>query len=593
MHIIWMSDYINHSTSSSKLGSYDAYKLSCHPERPRYLDYLHLFSSVEPCCSSNRLGNELIQTHRAALIIDGIRVDVMLIGQQVGPSSNLQELKTMMRSKEELTRWNNGMPTAASFERAMEAVSIAVAENRPIITFVDTPGADPTERAEREGIAWRIGSTIGHLLDAPVATVAVILNRACSGGAVALTACDHILALENSTFSPIAPEACSSILFRNRDRADEAAELLQLTAADGLRNGVIDEIVSEGPEPAHIDPKPIFDNLSRALKRSIQTLTDRPSQDLIKDRDERWHKMGRWGTASSEHVASLEPTDSFLPEPTDLGYIMRHKDCRDSSGRRLYQPVVRSKLIANRLLCEDCGKRYAYRSLPENMAAVLDPDSFLEHDETKLIIDQDLLGFPEYADQLVQAQVSTGLAAATLTGNATINGLPVVFCGNAFQFVGGSLSMCTAEKLWRAGDIAMRTRTPLVVVACGGGARMQEGAFNYPNVIKAQLAVARVERAGVPVVTILTDPTLGGITISFACRGTKLFEDGAANIGFSGRRVIEQFTKDKLSTEFQTTRWLLEHGHAEHVIPLEQMKAAIHRVLLDQRGLWGQALHFT
>ena len=389
-----MSDYINHSTSSSKLGSYDAYKLSCHPERPRYLDYLHLFSSVEPCCSSNRLGNELIQTHRAALIIDGIRVDVMLIGQQVGPSSNLQELKTMMRSKEELTRWNNGMPTAASFERAMEAVSIAVAENRPIITFVDTPGADPTERAEREGIAWRIGSTIGHLLDAPVATVAVILNRACSGGAVALTACDHILALENSTFSPIAPEACSSILFRNRDRADEAAELLQLTAADGLRNGVIDEIVSEGPEPAHIDPKPIFDNLSRALKRSIQTLTDRPSQDLIKDRDERWHKMGRWGTASSEHVASLEPTDSFLPEPTDLGYIMRHKDCRDSSGRRLYQPVVRSKLIANRLLCEDCGKRYAYRSLPENMAAVLDPDSFLEHDETKLIIDQDLLGFP-------------------------------------------------------------------------------------------------------------------------------------------------------------------------------------------------------
>lgn len=579
-----MSDYINHSSKSCELDPYGAYKLSCHPERPRYRDYLHLFSCVEECCSSNRLGNELIQTHRAALVIDEKHIDVMLIGQQVGPSSNVQELKAMMRSREELTRWNNAMPTAASFERAMEAVSIAVAENRRIITFVDTPGADPTERAEREGIAWRIGSTIGRLLDAPVATVAVILNRACSGGAVALTGCDHILALENSTFSPIAPEACSSILFRSRDRADEAAKLLQLTAAEGLRNGVIDEIVSEGAEPAHINPNPTFDNLSSALKRSLQALSERSSQDIIKDRDERWQNMGTWGSATSDEVASLEPTNSFLPEPTGLGYIMRHKGCRDASGQRLYQPVLRDRVIANRLICGDCGKRYTYRSLPENMTALLDPDSFSEHDETKSMVDLDMLGFPDYTDQLLQAKLNTGLAAAAVTGDATINGLPVIFCGNTFQFIGGSLSMCTAEKLWRAGDIAIRTRTPLIVLACGGGARMQEGAFNYPSVVKAQLAVARVERAGVPVVTILTDPTLGGITISFACRGTKLFEEGAENIGFSGRRVIEQFTKDKVSTEFQTTTWLLQHGHAEHVVPLEQMKAKIFQILLNQQN---------
>jgi acetyl-CoA carboxylase alpha subunit len=157
------------------------------------------------------------------------------------------EILEMMKDGEKVKHWNHGMPTPASYERAIRAVDAANEEGRMIITFVDTPGADPTEESEAGGIAWRIGETIQKLIESNTPTLSLIINRGCSGGAIALTGCDCVLAMENSTYLVITPAACSSILFHTRHRANEAAEVCQITSREGFKSGIVDEMVPEEP----------------------------------------------------------------------------------------------------------------------------------------------------------------------------------------------------------------------------------------------------------------------------------------------------------------------------------------------------------
>ena len=178
-----------------QLSEYEKYQLSFHPERPKYLDYLSLFDSVEECFSSDEFGAWLIQTHRAEITINGSSIPLMLIGQQTGPTSRYNEMLEMMKDGEKVKHWNHGMPTPASYERAIRAVDAANEESRMIITFVDTPGADPTEESEAGGIAWRIGETIQKLIESNTPTLSLIINRGFSGGDIALTGCDCVLAM--------------------------------------------------------------------------------------------------------------------------------------------------------------------------------------------------------------------------------------------------------------------------------------------------------------------------------------------------------------------------------------------------------------
>jgi acetyl-CoA carboxylase alpha subunit len=190
------------------LSEYEKYQLSFHPERPKYLDYLSIFSRVGECLQREEFGANLIQTHRALFIINDEEVPVMLIGQQSGPTSDYKSFQQLATDPELIKSWNHGMPTPASYEKAIEAVALANNENRLIIVFVDTPGADPTEASEAGGIAWEIGGIIQALVEAKVPTISIIINRGCSGGAIALTGTDITLAMENSTYLVITPEAC-------------------------------------------------------------------------------------------------------------------------------------------------------------------------------------------------------------------------------------------------------------------------------------------------------------------------------------------------------------------------------------------------
>ena len=166
----------DHSPESiNSLTEYEKYQLSFHPERPKFLDFLSLFEDVKPCTESDDHGSCLIQSFQANLKTQTQTIPVMLMGQQTGPTSNYKEMVELMKNSDEVQRWNHGMPTPVSYERAIQAIKIANDEDRMIITFVDTPGADPTKESETGGIAWRIGETIKRLVESRPPTLSTVL----------------------------------------------------------------------------------------------------------------------------------------------------------------------------------------------------------------------------------------------------------------------------------------------------------------------------------------------------------------------------------------------------------------------------------
>ena len=561
----------------SALSEYEKYELSFHPERPKYLDYLSLFSDAEVVFEDDIFGSRLIQTHRASL--DGN--PVMLIGQQSGPSSDYKILKETLKDTDAVREWNHGMPVPYSYERAVKAIHLAEDENRTIIIFVDTPGADPTEQSEADGIAWRIGDTIHALADAKVPTMAVILNRACSGGAIALTGCDVVLAMEYSTYLVITPEACSSILFHTRSRANEAAEASQITSIEGLNHGIVDELIPEIKGPAHRFKDSALDSAKKIITKHLKSLVKQNGKSLFDRRINRWKKIGQWEETNEAHVEQIQTPVSRLPQKIENGYIKRHAKCYDGKGNHIYDPVRFSKLQSDNYVCETCGKRTLRPSAWDYLDWTIDDGSFSEHKETRLIIDKDILRFPDYSEKLESARKRTGLMSAMLTGYGTVLGEKIVICVTDFGFLGASYCMSSGEKIWRAAEQAIKQKIPMIIQAAGGGARMHEGCSSMVSIPKAHVAISRVERAGLPVITIITDPTLGGVAIGVASRGVRLFEKNAGHIGFSGKRVIEQFTGKETSQDFQSTDWLKKHGHANRIVAPKDLKEQIKQLIIN------------
>jgi acetyl-CoA carboxylase carboxyl transferase alpha subunit len=571
--------------SIEQLTEYEKYQLSFHPERPKHLDYLTVFDDAEECLQNDQHGSCIIQTHRAVLR-NGQNSwwPVMLIGQQSGPTSDFELMLELMRKPEEITKWNQGMPTPAAFEKAIKAIELAEQEKRIIITVIDTAGADPTEESEAGGIAWKIGRCMQALAEATVPTLSVIINRGCSGGAIALTGCDAVLAMEYATYMVISPEACSSILFRTREKAGMAAEISQITAPQALKHGIIDDIIVEHEGPAHHFPKAARQSFKGSMIKWLDKLSETPASEIFSKRMARWEEIGQWDTITEEEIRSFDKRVTyFIPKPEKILFVARHKNCIDSTGKKMLDPVLYRKLFADNFACEACGHRYVRLTAHDYIDIVLDKGSFKEHPETRYIVDKDILDFPDYRKKLGEAQQKTGAASSFITGNATIESEEVVFCATNFNFLGGSFCMSTAEKIWRASKIAIERQVPLVIQATGGGARMHEGCSSMVGLPKLHVAISSVEKAGLPVITIITDPTLGGVAIGIGSRGIKLFEHNAGNIGFSGKRVIEQYTGKPTTKAFQTTWWLQQKGFVETTALPSNMKYKILEIIRQQR----------
>lgn len=227
-------------------------------------------------------------------------------------------------------------------------------------------------------------------------------------------------------------------------------------------------------------------------------------------------------------------------------------------------------------VCTKCDHHFTLTS-QERVAMLLDPDSFKEMDANLEGIDS--LGFKGYSDKLKANQKKTGLKEAVLSGRGDILGNPVAIGVLDFRFLGGSLNSAVGEKLTRVIEAATAEKRGAIIVSSSGGARMHEGILSLMQMAKTSGALARHHEAGLPYISILTHPTTGGVTASFATLGDINMAEPNCMIGFAGPRVIKETTHQNLPPGFQTAEFLLEHGLIDVIVPRSDMREKLGQLL--------------
>lgn len=241
--------------------------------------------------------------------------------------------------------------------------------------------------------------------------------------------------------------------------------------------------------------------------------------------------------------------------------------------------VFNRQLERNQRVCPSCGHHFRM-SVGERIDLLLDPDSFEERDAGLEAVDR--LGFHDdrpYAHRLEASQLKTGLRDAVVWGVGRIEGQRVAIGIFDFRFMGGSMGAVVGEKLARCFEAALEERIPAVVVSASGGARMQEGTLSLMQLAKTTAPLPRLDEAGVPFISVLTDPTTGGVLASFASLGDVVLAEPKALIGFAGARVASGTVGEELPEGFQTAEFLLEHGFVDAVVPRAELRTTLARLL--------------
>lgn len=241
--------------------------------------------------------------------------------------------------------------------------------------------------------------------------------------------------------------------------------------------------------------------------------------------------------------------------------------------------VYRKDLVANASVCKGCGHHNRIDS-EERIALIADPGSFEALDSS--LAPTDPLAFKDrrsYADRIQDSQKSTGLRDAVVTGLCRTSGLPLALGVMDFRFMGGSMGSVVGEKLTRLIETATARRYPVLIVCASGGARMQEGMLSLMQMAKISGALERHRQAELLYVPLLTYPTTGGVTASFAMLGDLILAEPKAMIGFAGRRVIEQTLREKLPEGFQTAEYLRDHGFVDAIVERTNFKSTMASLL--------------
>jgi acetyl-CoA carboxylase carboxyl transferase subunit beta len=234
------------------------------------------------------------------------------------------------------------------------------------------------------------------------------------------------------------------------------------------------------------------------------------------------------------------------------------------------------ELEKNQKVCSECGHHFRLNAT-ERIAMTLDEGRLFEIDAD--LISEDPLEFPGYAAKLEQQKASSGLKDAVITGEGEIGGFPVVIGVMSFDFFSGSMGSVVGEKVTRAIERATEKKLPLIMFSTSGGARMQESILALMQMAKTSAAMARFQEQGGLFISVFTDPTLGGVSASFASLGDYNLAEPGAIVGFAGRIVIEQTIRQKLPDNFQTAEFNLKHGQLDKVIHRKEMKTFLSKLL--------------
>ena len=241
--------------------------------------------------------------------------------------------------------------------------------------------------------------------------------------------------------------------------------------------------------------------------------------------------------------------------------------------------IYRKEVERNQRVCPKCSHHFRIGAR-ERIRLLVDEGSFSPHDEG--VAPEDPLRFKDsrrYAERVRDAARKSKGTEAILCGEAAILGRAVQICAFEFDFMGGSMGGVVGERIARAAERALEARTPLIIVSCSGGARMQEGLFSLMQMAKTAAALARLGKAGQPYLSILADPTTGGVSASFAMLGDVIIAEPRALIGFAGPRVIEQTIGGKLPEGFQRSEFLLAHGLIDLVVERPKLRETVGRLL--------------
>jgi acetyl-CoA carboxylase carboxyl transferase subunit beta len=242
------------------------------------------------------------------------------------------------------------------------------------------------------------------------------------------------------------------------------------------------------------------------------------------------------------------------------------------------QIIYNKDLAASLSVCPKCGHHFRMGAA-DRLRSLFD-GAWEEHDRDLKSIDP--LKFTDtkpYEHRLEATILATGLLDAVIAATGSINGIRAVVCAMEYSFIGGSMGVVVGEKITRAIERAIDGRLPVIIVSCSGGARMMEGALSLMQMAKISAGLARLDRARLPYISVLTDPTTGGVTASFAMLGDVNIAEPKALIGFAGPRVIEQTIRQQLPEGFQRSEFLLDHGMLDMVVDRRELKDVITRVL--------------
>ena len=240
------------------------------------------------------------------------------------------------------------------------------------------------------------------------------------------------------------------------------------------------------------------------------------------------------------------------------------------------KPVYNEDIIENYYICPYCGSYFRVR--PRNrIAMVLDRGTFQEWDER--METSDPLNFPGYKKKLERQKAATNMDEAVITGKGEIGGKEVVIAVMGADFMMASMGEVVGEKITRAVERATEMRLPVIIFTCSGGARMQEGIISLMQMAKTSAALRKHDEAGLLYITVLTDPTTGGVTASFAMLGDVILAEPGALVGFAGPRVIEQTIGQKLPEGFQKSEFLLEHGFVDKIVERKNLRKVLNTII--------------
>lgn len=284
--------------------------------------------------------------------------------------------------------------------------------------------------------------------------------------------------------------------------------------------------------------------------------------------------MRRWGARIRNWLSKRREYSRALTPETESG--VGPMDAVFTKCERCGQPIYEKDLATRFNVCPHCEFHYPLPS-PERVRLLTDRGSFAEQDGG--LVAGDPLGFEGYEERLQKARRRTGLDDAVLSGVGTVGGRPVALAVMDFRFIGGSMGSVVGEKVARTIERAYAEELPLIVVSASGGARMFEGVYSLMQLAKTSVALSRYVEGSWPYISVLTDPTFGGVTASFATAADVVIAEPGARIGFAGARVIEQTTRERLPEGFQTAEFQREHGMVDRIVHRLALRDDLERLL--------------